>query len=136
MAAGKQQHFTISELTREFDISSRTIRFYEEKGLIQPLRSESNQRVYSRRDRTRLKLILRGRRFGMSLDEIAEILGFTEANINEADQIRKALEYGGKYFADIRARIQALQAMERELLEYRTMFESRLQELTGEQPDL
>ena len=63
------EKYTISELAAEFDISPSTIRFYEEKGLLSPERSQGNQRVYSYKHRKRLKLILRGKRFGASLDE-------------------------------------------------------------------
>ena len=59
--------FSISELAQEFDISSRTIRFYEEKGLIAPRRTKGNQRRYTAKDRFRLKWIIRGKRFGYSL---------------------------------------------------------------------
>jgi DNA-binding transcriptional MerR regulator len=65
--------YTISELAREFDITPRTIRFYEDQGLLTPARAGRN-RIYSRADRTRLKLALRGKRLGLSLAEIKEIL--------------------------------------------------------------
>ena len=81
--------YTISDLATEFEISSRTIRFYEEKGLISPQRTKGNQRIYDKRDRARLKLILRGKRFGYSLDEILEMIGMTDLNISELEQIEK-----------------------------------------------
>ena len=65
--------FTISDLSAEFGVTTRTIRFYEDKGLLSPSRSGRN-RVYNRRDRTRLKLVLRGKRLGFSLDETKEII--------------------------------------------------------------
>jgi len=99
----EKQDFTISQLAEEFDISTRTIRFYEEKGLIAPRRSKGNQRIYTRRDRARLKLILRGKRFGYSLDEIAEMMGMNDIDMNEADQIKKALEYGDRKLLEIRS---------------------------------
>lgn len=64
--------FKISELAKEFDITTRSIRFYEDEGLIQPERKGS-MRIYNRRDKTRLKLILRGKRLGFSLAEIREL---------------------------------------------------------------
>ena len=76
----KAKHtFTISELAAQLDISPRTIRFYEKKGLISPRRTPGNQRVYTPKDRARLKLILRGKRFGFSLDEIAEMNGMPDS---------------------------------------------------------
>lgn len=65
--------FSINELGEEFDITARAIRFYEDKGLISPKRAGS-RRVYTRRDRARLQLILRGKRLGFSLGEIREYL--------------------------------------------------------------
>ncbi|PSW20299.1 MerR family DNA-binding transcriptional regulator [Photobacterium sanctipauli] len=64
--------FKISELAKEFDITTRSIRFYEDVGLLQPER-KGNTRVYQRRDKIRLKLILRGKRLGFSLAEIREL---------------------------------------------------------------
>jgi len=65
--------FSISDLASEFDVTTRTIRFYEEKGLLNPKR-EGLRRVYSPADRTKLRLILRGKRLGLRLDESAEII--------------------------------------------------------------
>ncbi|MGF1703369.1 MerR family DNA-binding transcriptional regulator [Photobacterium makurazakiensis] len=64
--------FKISELAKEFDITTRSIRFYEDVGLLQPDR-QGNARIYQRRDKVRLKLILRGKRLGFSLAEIREL---------------------------------------------------------------
>ncbi|MCG9580969.1 MerR family DNA-binding transcriptional regulator [Vibrio tubiashii] len=66
------ENYKISDLAKEFDITTRSIRFYEDEGLIQPERKGS-MRIYNRRDRTRLKLILRGKRLGFSLAEIREL---------------------------------------------------------------
>ncbi|ANN64999.1 MerR family transcriptional regulator [Bordetella bronchialis] len=65
--------WTISELAREFDITPRTIRFYEDQGIVSPAR-EGRNRVYSARDRTRLKLALRGKRLGLQLSEIRALI--------------------------------------------------------------
>ena len=108
--------YTISDLATEFEISSRTIRFYEEKGLISPERTKGNQRRYSRRERTRLKLILRGKRFGYSLDEIAEMIGMTDVNMSEVEQIEKSLVYGEKKLVEIREHIRELEFLEEDIL--------------------
>jgi len=65
--------YSISNLASEFDVTTRTIRFYEEKGLLNPER-EGTRRIYTAADRTKLRLILRGKRLGLSLDESAEII--------------------------------------------------------------
>jgi DNA-binding transcriptional MerR regulator len=121
--------FTISQLARELDISPRAIRFYEEKGLISPQRTRGNQRVYSRRDRARLKLILRGKRFGYSLAEIAEMIGMTDVNMDETEQIRKSLAFGEKRLAEIRDRMNELRLLEKDLLEVKEKLIRRLAEI-------
>ena len=85
---------TISKLAGQLDVSPHTIRFYEDKGLISPKRTAGNQRIYTARDRARLKLILRGKRFGFSLTEIAEMIGTADVDLNEIGQIEKTLAYG------------------------------------------
>ena len=71
----KKTTYSISDLASEFNITRRSIRFYEEKGPILPVRTAGNQRRYNKKDRIRLQLILRGKRFGYSLDEIAKMIG-------------------------------------------------------------
>jgi DNA-binding transcriptional MerR regulator len=121
--------YTISALADEFDISTRSIRFYEEKNLISPNRTEGNQRFYTRRDRARLKLILRGKRFGYSLEEIAEIIGMTDIDIDEEDQIKKTLKFGKKRLDELRERIHELTMLEQDLATFQEKIQNRLEEL-------
>ena len=121
--------FLISDLTREFDISSRTIRFYEEKGLLSPERTKGNQRRYSHRDRFRLKWILRGKRFGYRLDEISRMLGMTDTHVDAVQQIQTTLVYGEKKLLEIEDRIQELIAMKKEMLSLKEKLLQRLKEL-------
>ena len=74
MTEKEQTTYSISELAKEFDITTRSIRFYEDQGLLTPQR-QGQTRIYSKRDRVRLKLILRGKRFGFSLEDIRQLLG-------------------------------------------------------------
>ncbi|MBI5524171.1 MAG: MerR family DNA-binding transcriptional regulator [Desulfarculus sp.] len=122
-------HFTISELASELDISTRTIRFYEEKGLLSPRRSPGNQRLYTRRDRARLKLILRGKRFGYSLGQIAEMIGMAEVDLDEAEQIRRSLAYGEEKLQEIAQRLEELRLMEQDILAVRQRLVDRLAQL-------
>jgi DNA-binding transcriptional MerR regulator len=80
--------FSISELSREFEVTTRTIRHYEDLGLLAPSRSGQN-RIYSARDRVHLKLILRGRRLGFSLKETGELLELYDAPNGEASQLKR-----------------------------------------------
>ena len=81
----------IGEVADEFQVTLRALRFYEDKGLIQPKREGMN-RLYSRRDRARLRLILLGRNIGFSLDDIGEMLDLYEPNADNTTQMRVALE--------------------------------------------
>lgn len=83
--------WTIAELAEEFGVTLRTIRFYEDRGLITPER-RGRQRVFGPRDRVRLELILRGRRLGFSLREIARIVDMYDAEPGEIGQLRYLLE--------------------------------------------
>lgn len=132
----KKLTYSISELASEFGITSRSVRFYEEKGLIQPDRTAGNQRRYTKQDRTRLKLILRGKRFGYSLDEIAKMIGLADVDINEVDQIQSALRYGDKKLREIRQRMEELKTMEQDMTEVRQKLIDRLETLEREKDDV
>ena len=82
--------FTISELAREFDVTTRTIRFYEDQGLLSPAR-EGTTRVFSARDRVRLKLALRGKRLGFTLAEIRELFELYDVSRDEHKQLEEFL---------------------------------------------
>ena len=82
--------FTIGELAREFDLTTRAIRFYEDCGLLSPQRSGRN-RVYTQRDRTRLKLTLRGKRLGLTLAEVKELVDMYESPRDTLPQLKKFL---------------------------------------------
>ena len=86
-----QEQFSISELSQEFDVTTRAIRFYEDEGLLEPQR-QGRQRVYSGRDRVRLKLILRGKRLGFSLSEIGEIIDMYDSEPGEVGQLQYFIE--------------------------------------------
>jgi len=88
-AAGRKS-FTIRELTKEFGISARTLRFYEEKGLIVPRRN-GQERLYSRRDRARLKYVLMGKAVGFSLEEVRQMLDLYDLGDGQVTQLRVAL---------------------------------------------
>jgi len=83
--------FTISELAQEFALTTRTIRFYEDEGLLAPRRA-GQARIYGERERVRIKLILRGKRLGLSLTEIRELLDLYDVSRSERPQLIKFLE--------------------------------------------
>jgi len=83
--------YAIGDLAREFAVTTRTIRFYEDEGLLAPER-RGQTRIYGPRDRVRLRLILRGKRLGFSLAEIREILDMYESEPGETGQLRHLIE--------------------------------------------
>ncbi len=90
MSTATLKTFTIGELALEFDLTTRAIRFYEDCGLIAPQRTGRN-RVYTQRDRTRLKLTLRGKRLGLTLAEVKELVDMYESPRDTQPQLQKYL---------------------------------------------
>jgi DNA-binding transcriptional MerR regulator len=86
----ERAEFSISELAREFDVTPRAIRFYEDQGLLAP-RRDGQRRIYTPRDRTRLKLTLRGKRLGLTLSEIRELIDMYEPGRDERPQLKRFL---------------------------------------------
>jgi DNA-binding transcriptional MerR regulator len=103
--------YSIAQLTAEFEITPRAIRFYEDRGLITPRRN-GNRRVYSPRDRVRLKLILRGKRLGLSLDEIREIIDMYDNETDAGEAQRAQLDL---LLDKIRKRRQTLMAQKQDI---------------------
>jgi len=83
--------FTITELAAEFDVTPRAIRFYETEGLLAP-RRDGQRRIYTPRDRTRLKLTLRGKRLGLTLSEIRELIDMYEPGRDARPQLERFLD--------------------------------------------
>lgn len=106
--------FGIAELAREFAVTARTIRYYEDHGLIAPVRA-GQRRIYSARDRVRLRLIMRGKRLGFSLGDIREMLDMYDADRSEVAQLRLVLERIEGRRASLRQQQRDVEAMLREL---------------------
>ena len=112
--------FTIGELAREFDLTTRAIRFYEDCGLITPQRAGRN-RIYTQRDRTRLKLTLRGKRLGLTLAEVKELVDMYESPRDTQPQLQKYLAVLGVHreqleqqMADLDITLDEVRAHEKE----------------------
>lgn len=93
---------TIREMCDAFDVTPRTLRFYEAKELIFPIR-EGQKRLFTRRDRARLKLILRGKRFGFSLEEIRQLLDLYEMDDQQATQLKRTYEVAERHLAEMKS---------------------------------
>ena len=101
--------FTIGELAREFGVTTRAIRFYEDCGLLEPGRSGRN-RVYTPRDRARLRLTLRGKRLGLKLAEVRELVDMYETRRDTGPQLRRFLAVLARHKVQLEQRLGDLQA--------------------------
>src|ERR1700752_409227 len=117
----ERAEFSIGELATEFDVTPRAIRFYEDHGLLAPKRA-GQRRIYSPRDRTRLKLTLRGKRLGLTLSEIRELIDMYEPGRDERPQLERFLavleahkDSLEQQRADIEAQLSELQAFEKKV---------------------
>ena len=112
--------YTISDLAKEFDLTTRAMRFYEDMGLLSPDRTGpgGRSRVYSPRDRTRLKLTLRAKRLGLSLTEAKEIIDLYDSPRDTGNQLRKFLEVLGQHRKQLEAQMTDLQANLDEIREH------------------
>ena len=117
----ERAEFSISDLAREFDITPRAIRFYEDQGLLAP-RREGQRRIYTARDRTRLKLTLRGKRLGFSLSEIRDLIDMYEPGRDERPQLERFLAVLEAHKAsleqqreDIEAQLSEIRAFEKKV---------------------
>ena len=95
--------YSIGELCAEFSVTPRTLRFYEYKELLAPVR-EGQRRLFTQRDRARLKLILRGKRFGFTLDELKDLLDLYNADPTQVTQLSATLEAAGRHHAELTAK--------------------------------
>ena len=130
--ADSERRWTVGELADELGVTTRTLRFYEAEGLISP-RRQGAARVYSVRDRTRLRLILRGKRLGMSLAEIAEIIDIYDgAASSERRQLRTLLDRLAVITGDLQARQEDLRRTLEEVLDVTKLCRTRLRELDTE----
>lgn len=112
--------FTIGDLAREFDLTPRAMRFYEDMGLLQPTRSGAGgrTRIYSTRDRTRLKLTLRAKRLGLSLTEARELIDMYDSPRDTGPQLHKFLQVLAGHRAHLEAQLAELQATLAEVAEH------------------
>ena len=98
-----REFLTIGEMCDTFGVTARTLRFYESKELLSPVR-DGQKRLFTRRDRARLKLILRGKRFGFTLEEIRQLLELYYIGDQQATQLRRTLEVARDRLNDLERR--------------------------------
>ncbi|WP_334174935.1 MerR family DNA-binding transcriptional regulator [Pseudoxanthobacter sp.] len=127
-----EQFYTVTQLARDLGISARTVRFYDDKGLVSPSRA-GNTRIYTPRDRARLILILRGKRLGFTLQEIKEYLDLYDLDRTQKEQLRVLLKGVRSRIVRLEDQSEALQQTLAELREIELQAETALAGL-GEGP--
>ncbi|MCZ6831201.1 MAG: MerR family DNA-binding transcriptional regulator [Gammaproteobacteria bacterium] len=130
-----ENSYTISQLASEFSITTRTIRFYEEKGLLQPQR-KGQQRLYSGADRVRLTLILRGKRIGMSLQESQDIIAMYDPEHGNREQLQQLLGQVEHRKLQLQEQLQDLQHMLAEMDDIQDRCQQALTRALEEEPQL
>ncbi|GKV66129.1 MULTISPECIES: MerR family transcriptional regulator [Sporosarcina] len=123
---------TIRETAELFEVSTRTIRYYEEIGLLSPVRTEGNQRLYTSSELAKLKLIVRGKKYGFSLDEIKEMILLFDKDRTGRKQLERTIEYGERRIEEIDLKISELQQMKSEMRQLQRMFQQKLENSKGE----
>ncbi|ASD67189.1 MULTISPECIES: MerR family DNA-binding transcriptional regulator [Pseudoalteromonas] len=107
--------YSISELAKEFDITTRSIRFYEDQGLLSP-RRQGQTRIYSKRDKVRLKLILRGKRLGFTLAETGRLFELYDADKSSEKQLKTMLQLIEEKKADLSQQMDDIKVVLMELV--------------------
>ena len=100
--------FTISEIAKELKVKKSHIRSYKKKGLISPRNNKLGRRIYNQHDRARLELIFHFELIDYSLDQIAELIGIPDVNLDKIEQFRKSLEYGEKRSMNSKSEVKRL----------------------------
>jgi DNA-binding transcriptional MerR regulator len=117
--------FAISDLAREFSITPRTIRFWEDQGILAPQR-EGSKRVFTRRDRARLKMALRGKRLGLSLAEIKDLIGMYTSTEDETPQLLECLRVISKRREALEQQREDIEAMLTEIGQFERQCQEEL----------
>lgn len=117
--------FSISDLAREFAITPRTIRFWEDQGILAPQR-EGQKRIFTRRDRARLKMALRGKRLGLSLAEIKDLIGMYNSTEDETPQLMECLRVMSKRREALEQQREDIEAMLAEIGQFEQQCEKEL----------
>lgn len=118
----------ITELAKSYNVTTRTIRYYEELGLLKPDRTAGNKRIYSKSEVVKMKLILRGKKYGFTLEEIKEMILLFDKDRTGKQQLERTIEFGHEKILQIEEKMQELQDMKREMEQLLAKFKEKLQE--------
>lgn len=120
---------SIKELSIEYQLSTRTLRYYEEVGILKPTRPANGMRHYSKREEAKIKLILRGKKYGFSLEEIKEMVLLFDLDRTGLKQLQRTIVYGEQKIVEIDEKIQELYEIREEMDRIANMFRQKLAHL-------
>lgn len=120
---------TITDVCEMFNLTPRTLRYYEEIGLLTPVRNKANHRIYGKKELAKIKLIERGKRYNFNLNEIKEMILLFDTDRTGIAQLERTIEYGREKVKEIDQRIEELQLIRREILFLERRFSEKLAEL-------
>lgn len=122
---------TIREAAEEFGVTTRTIRYYEELGMLKPERTSANQRLFSNAEIAKLKLIDRGKKYGFTLEEIKEMVLLFDSDRSGTKQLERTIEYGKRQIQVMEERIEELENTKKEMEFLLGEFSDKLSKLKG-----
>lgn len=127
--------YSITELAHAFGVTTRTLRYYEELGLLAPKRSEGGQRIFTKKEYTQLILIFRGKKFGFQLDEIKEMIQLFDRDRTGKKQLERTIEYGKEKIGEVNERIEELIMIRSEMEQLLENFNRKLNDLEENEYD-
>lgn len=122
----------ITEVAQAYDVSTRTIRYYEELGLLKPDRTAGNRRIYPKAEVVKLRLILRGKRYGFTLEEIKEMILLFDKDRTGIKQLERTIDFGNEKIGQVEDKIQELTEMKMEMEQLLMQFAEKLTNLKGD----
>ena len=129
----KSAKYSISVMAKHFGVTTRTIRYYEELGLLHPDRSEGGQRIFSKKEAVRLRLIVRGKKYGFNLIEIREMIQLFDHDPSDITQLKKTMDYGAKKIKEVTTQINELMLLRTEMEKLMKDFQKKLDELEAKE---
>lgn len=123
------KYLSIGELCKEFEVTTRTLRYYEEIGLLNPIHTDSGRRRYAAKDRTRLFLIRRGKNLGFTLEEIKEMIDLFLVDGTGEKQLKKTIQFGNEKIEQLDNKINELNQLKNEIMKMKTILEKKLSEI-------
>lgn len=120
---------SIKVIAKEYALTTRTLRYYEELGILKPTRPHNGMRHYSKREEAKIKLIIRGKKYGFSMDEIKEMILLFNFDRTGVKQLERTIEYGQQKLKEIDEKIQELYEIRQEIEKTEAIFREKLTQI-------